>query len=130
MRAFICAPPLVPQGATVQVLLFAVLAVEIKRKCPTIHTFTEIIKYRWGTTAHIVFIVYAFLVSGTAATARAKAASAVAPTSECTRCSPTPSLCCSTMPMSAFSVASELQSALRRASWLCCPLQCCCSFPR
>lgn len=50
-------------GATVQVLLFAVLAVEIKRKCPTIHTFTEIVKYRWGTTAHIIFICYAFLTN-------------------------------------------------------------------
>lgn len=50
-------------GATVQVLLFAILAVEIKRKCPTIHTFTEIVKYRWGTTAHIIFICYAFLTN-------------------------------------------------------------------
>lgn len=50
-------------GATIQVLLFAILAVEIKRKCPTIHTFLEIIRFRWGTAAHIVFIVYAFLTN-------------------------------------------------------------------
>ncbi|GIL54634.1 hypothetical protein Vafri_10364 [Volvox africanus] len=50
-------------GATVQVLLFAVLAVEIKRKAPTIHTFLEIIRCRWGTTAHIIFTVYGFLTN-------------------------------------------------------------------
>ncbi len=46
-----------------QVLLFAILAVEIKRKAPTIHTFLEIIRCRWGTTAHIVFVVYGFLTN-------------------------------------------------------------------
>ncbi|GLI71221.1 hypothetical protein VaNZ11_016286 [Volvox africanus] len=50
-------------GATVQVLLFAILAVEIKRKAPTIHTFLEIIRCRWGTTAHIIFTVYGFLTN-------------------------------------------------------------------
>jgi hypothetical protein len=33
-------------GATIQVLLFAVLAVEIKRKAPTAHTVLEIVKVR------------------------------------------------------------------------------------
>jgi len=46
-------------GATIQVLLFGILAVEIKRKCPTCHTFLEIIKIRWGTTAHLVFFCFA-----------------------------------------------------------------------
>ncbi|PNW79617.1 hypothetical protein CHLRE_08g360250v5 [Chlamydomonas reinhardtii] len=50
-------------GATVQVLLFAILAVEIKRKAPTIHTFLEIIRCRWGTTAHVVFTCYGFLTN-------------------------------------------------------------------
>ncbi|PNH09887.1 Urea-proton symporter DUR3 [Tetrabaena socialis] len=50
-------------GATVQVLLFAILAVEIKRKAPTIHTFLEIIRCRWGTTAHIVFVCYGILTN-------------------------------------------------------------------
>ncbi|GIL80103.1 hypothetical protein Vretimale_12924 [Volvox reticuliferus] len=50
-------------GATVQVLLFAILAVEIKRKAPTIHTFLEIIRCRWGTTAHVIFTVYGFLTN-------------------------------------------------------------------
>ena len=39
-------------------LLFAVLAVEIKRKAPTTHTVLEIVKARWGTGPHIVFLVF------------------------------------------------------------------------
>jgi hypothetical protein len=35
----------------VQVLLFAILAVEIKRKAPTTHTCLEIVKARWGTVS-------------------------------------------------------------------------------
>jgi len=31
-------------GATIQVLLFAILAIELKRKAPNAHTFPEIIK--------------------------------------------------------------------------------------
>ncbi|KAG2435987.1 hypothetical protein HYH02_011700 [Chlamydomonas schloesseri] len=50
-------------GATVQVLLFAILAVEIKRKAPTIHTFLEIIRCRWGTAAHVIFTFYGFLTN-------------------------------------------------------------------
>ncbi|KAG2450802.1 hypothetical protein HYH02_004639 [Chlamydomonas schloesseri] len=50
-------------GATVQVLLFAILAVEIKRKAPTIHTFLEIIRARWGNVAHIIFMVYGFMTN-------------------------------------------------------------------
>jgi Na+/proline symporter len=34
-------------GATIQVLLFAILAVEVKRKAPQVHTVLEIIKSRW-----------------------------------------------------------------------------------
>merc|ERR1712025_215781 len=33
-------------GATIQVLLFGILAIEIKRKCPNAHTFLEIIDAR------------------------------------------------------------------------------------
>lgn len=50
-------------GATVQVLLFAILAVEIKRKAPTTHTCLEIVKARWGTPAHLVFLVFALLTN-------------------------------------------------------------------
>ncbi|GBF99241.1 urea-proton symporter-like [Raphidocelis subcapitata] len=50
-------------GATIQVLLFAVLAVEIKRKAPTTHTVLEIVKARWGTGPHIVFLVFCLLTN-------------------------------------------------------------------
>ena len=47
-------------GASIQVLLFGVLAIEVKRKAPTCHTFLEMVKARWGKTTHFVFIYYAF----------------------------------------------------------------------
>ncbi|KAI9362995.1 urea active transporter [Zopfochytrium polystomum] len=45
-------------GATIQVLLFAILAVEVKRKAPNAHTFLEIIRIRFGGTAHLVFMAF------------------------------------------------------------------------
>eukprot|EP00287_Rhodomonas_sp_CCMP768_P019189 CAMPEP_0202813158 /NCGR_PEP_ID=MMETSP1389-20130828/4623_1 /ASSEMBLY_ACC=CAM_ASM_000865 /TAXON_ID=302021 /ORGANISM="Rhodomonas sp., Strain CCMP768" /LENGTH=783 /DNA_ID=CAMNT_0049484711 /DNA_START=5 /DNA_END=2356 /DNA_ORIENTATION=+ len=45
-------------GATIQVLLFAILAVEIKRKCPAIHTVLEVVLVRWGPAAHFVFLFF------------------------------------------------------------------------
>jgi len=50
-------------GATIQVLLFAVLAVEIKRKAPTAHTVLEIVKARWGTACHFTFLVFCLLTN-------------------------------------------------------------------
>jgi SSS family transporter len=44
----------------VQVLLFSILAVEIKRKAPKSHTVLEIIHARWGTAAHLVFMFFCF----------------------------------------------------------------------
>ncbi|KAI0111026.1 Na+/solute symporter [Hypoxylon sp. NC0597] len=45
-------------GATVQILLFATLAIELKRRAPNAHTFLEVIKARYGTIAHLVFMVF------------------------------------------------------------------------
>ncbi|KAF3335918.1 urea-proton symporter DUR3-like protein [Carex littledalei] len=51
-------------GATIQqVLLFGILAIEIKRKAPNAHTVCEIVKARWGTAAHIVFLVFCFVTN-------------------------------------------------------------------
>jgi Na+/proline symporter len=50
-------------GATIQVLLFAILAIEIKRKCPAIHTMLEIVLVRWGTTAHLTFLFFALMTN-------------------------------------------------------------------
>ncbi len=46
-----------------QVLLFGVLAIEIKRKAPGAHTICEIVKARWGTHAHIVFLCFCFMTN-------------------------------------------------------------------
>ncbi|TPX65724.1 hypothetical protein SpCBS45565_g04923 [Spizellomyces sp. 'palustris'] len=45
-------------GATIQVLLFAILAIQVKRVAPNAHTFLEIVNARYGKTAHIVFIIF------------------------------------------------------------------------
>ncbi|TVU11910.1 hypothetical protein EJB05_45521, partial [Eragrostis curvula] len=45
-------------GATIQVLLFGVMAIEIKRKAPNAHTVCEIVRARWGGAAHAVFLVF------------------------------------------------------------------------
>ena len=50
-------------GATIQIILFGILAVEIKRKAPNAHTLLEIIRARWGNTAHKVFFVFALLTN-------------------------------------------------------------------
>jgi len=45
-------------GATVQILLFGILGIEIKRRAPNAHTMLEMVKVRWGTTAHFVFLFF------------------------------------------------------------------------
>jgi Na+/proline symporter len=50
-------------GATVQIILFAILAIEIKRKCPAIHTMLEVVQCRWGTNAHLTFLFFGLLSS-------------------------------------------------------------------
>ena len=50
-------------GATIQILLFGILAIEVKRKAPNAHTFLEIIRARHGQTSHIIFMVFAFLAN-------------------------------------------------------------------
>ena len=50
-------------GATIQVLLFGILAIQVKRFAPTAHTVCEMIDARWGSTAHKVYIYFCFLTN-------------------------------------------------------------------
>ncbi len=50
-------------GASIQVVLFAILAIEIKRKAPNSHTFPEIINIRLGRHAHKIFLMFALLTN-------------------------------------------------------------------
>jgi SSS family transporter len=50
-------------GATIQVLLFGILAIELKRKAPTCHTVCEMVNVRWGKTAHITFLIFCFMAN-------------------------------------------------------------------
>ncbi|KAH7158093.1 Sodium:solute symporter family-domain-containing protein [Dactylonectria estremocensis] len=67
-------------GATVQILLFATLAIMLKKRAPNAHTFLEVIKARYGSPAHFTFIIFGLvtnvlvslmLISGGAATINA-----------------------------------------------------------
>ena len=50
-------------GATIQVLLFGILAIEVKRRAPKCHTVCELVLARWGKAAHKTFIYFSFMTS-------------------------------------------------------------------
>jgi SSS family transporter len=50
-------------GASIQVVLFAILAIELKRKVPMSHTFPEVIYARFGRHAHKVFLSFALMTN-------------------------------------------------------------------
>ncbi|KAK5991089.1 putative urea active transporter 1 [Cladobotryum mycophilum] len=50
-------------GATVQILLFATIAITLKKRAPNAHTFLEVIKARYGKPAHFTFIVFGLLTN-------------------------------------------------------------------
>ncbi|EJP68324.1 hypothetical protein MY5147_003282 [Beauveria neobassiana] len=50
-------------GATVQILLFATLAITLKRRAPNAHTFLEAVKARYGTATHFIFILYGVMTN-------------------------------------------------------------------
>nr|POE79972.1 putative urea active transporter 1 [Quercus suber] len=50
-------------GATVQVILFATLAIELKKKAPHAHTFLEAILKRYGPATHGVYIVFGLMTN-------------------------------------------------------------------
>jgi urea-proton symporter len=45
-------------GATIQVLLFAMLAAKLKMNAPYAHTWLEIVGARWGKAAHLLFLFF------------------------------------------------------------------------
>lgn len=52
---------IVGAGASVQILLFSVLAIELKRKAPNAHTFLEVVKMRYGAVGHLVLASYCLI---------------------------------------------------------------------
>ncbi|KAJ8651452.1 hypothetical protein O0I10_012995 [Lichtheimia ornata] len=50
-------------GAVVQVLLFSVLAIELKRRAPNAHTCLEVIRARYGRSTHIVYLVFSLVTN-------------------------------------------------------------------
>merc|ERR1719262_1947660 len=58
-RVGISGPFWYASGATIQILLFAILAIQVKRRASHMHTFMEIVKARFGTGPHIVMMIFA-----------------------------------------------------------------------
>jgi urea-proton symporter len=50
-------------GASIQMVLFGILVIELKRKAPSSHTFPEIINARFGGSAHRVFLFFALMTN-------------------------------------------------------------------
>lgn len=50
-------------GASIQIILFGILAVGLKRHAPQVHTFPEIIKKRFGNDAHKVFLFFGLMTN-------------------------------------------------------------------
>lgn len=46
-------------GATVQIILFATIAIELKKKAPGAHTYLEIVRARYGPVAHFTYLFFA-----------------------------------------------------------------------
>lgn len=47
-------------GAMCQIVLFAFIAIKAKQKAPEAHTYLEIVKARYGSAAHGVYVFFAF----------------------------------------------------------------------
>merc|ERR1712024_236195 len=50
-------------GATIQIILFAILSIMLKTRAPGAKTFLQVIKARFGKRTHIVFCVFAFFTN-------------------------------------------------------------------
>jgi len=43
--------------------MFSILACKVKQNAPRCHTYLEIIKARYGTVTHLIFMFFAFLTN-------------------------------------------------------------------
>jgi SSS family transporter len=50
-------------GASIQLIIFSIVAIELKRKAPSSHTFPEIIYARFGKHAHKIFLFFAIMTN-------------------------------------------------------------------
>jgi Na+/proline symporter len=50
-------------GASIQIIIFAILSIMLKTKAPGAKTFLQVMKARYGKTTHIVFCMFAFFTN-------------------------------------------------------------------
>ncbi|MCO5555417.1 hypothetical protein L7F22_008963 [Adiantum nelumboides] len=48
-------------SAAIQILLFGIMAMEVKRRAPKAHTVVELVRRRWGNSANFVFLYLCYL---------------------------------------------------------------------
>lgn len=46
-------------GNCTQIVLFSTLAIQLKRRAPSVHTYLELVRIRFGTLPHLTFIFFA-----------------------------------------------------------------------
>ena len=49
-------------GAAVQIFLFGIVAMQLKRRAPKAHTVLELVRHRWGNAANFVIIFHSFVI--------------------------------------------------------------------
>ncbi|KHC83242.1 solute:sodium symporter (SSS) family transporter [Candida albicans SC5314] len=59
----VCGSIFYAMGATVQITLFACLAIKARERAPAAHTYLEIVKGRYGTTTHFVYIFWGIVTN-------------------------------------------------------------------
>ena len=50
-------------GGAIQIFLFGIVAMEVKRRAPRAHTVLELVRHRWGNAANFVIIFSSITVS-------------------------------------------------------------------
>ncbi|KAH7912992.1 Sodium:solute symporter family-domain-containing protein [Hygrophoropsis aurantiaca] len=50
-------------GATIQIFMMAVLSVRVKMIAPYCHTYLEIVQARYGSRAHMIFVIFGLVVN-------------------------------------------------------------------
>ena len=50
-------------GATIQILLFSMIAVQLKIRAPGAKTFLQVVKARFGSRTHLVFCGFALMTN-------------------------------------------------------------------
>ena len=107
-----------------QILLFGVMAVEIKRKAPRAHTVLELVRKRWGHVANIVRPCFHFPIHLTCATSMHGVPGGIVSAQQAlfglSRCLPAHSSSLKLPSEDSLCVAEHVLPPKHRVAWVCC----------